>query len=113
MRLHILTYCCRCDDIICTLENKRGNRYLRKILSVIRKKRRFRELAGNDPPEYYGGFEEEQLLGLLEMMEKNYIGWATVFAATVLNQPDRPEIKEELESRFCSTDPVIARPNPP
>ncbi|PTU29671.1 sigma factor SigB/phosphatase RsbP regulator RsbQ [Bacillus stercoris] len=63
----------------------------------------------NDPPEYYGGFEEEQLLGLLEMMEKNYIGWATVFAATVLNQPDRPEIKEELESRFCSTDPVIAR----
>ncbi|MCR6598063.1 alpha/beta hydrolase [Bacillus halotolerans] len=63
----------------------------------------------NDPPEYYGGFEEEQLLGLIEMMEKNYIGWATVFAATVVNQPDRPEIKEELESRFCSTDPIIAR----
>ncbi|MCI3984662.1 alpha/beta hydrolase [Bacillus vallismortis] len=63
----------------------------------------------DDPPEYYGGFEEEQLRGLLEMMEKNYIGWATVFAATVLNQPDRPEVKEELESRFCSTDPMIAR----
>lgn len=39
--------------------------------------------------------KRSRLLGLLEMMEKNYIGWATVFAATVLNQPDRPEVKEE------------------
>jgi sigma-B regulation protein RsbQ len=63
----------------------------------------------NVPPDYYGGFEKEQLLGLIEMMEKNYIGWATVFAATVLNNPNRPELKKELEDRFCSTDPIIAR----
>jgi sigma-B regulation protein RsbQ len=63
----------------------------------------------NDPPEYFGGFEKEQLQGLLELMEKNYIGWATMFAATILNNPSRPALKEELEERFCSTDPLIAR----
>ncbi|ASS72684.1 alpha/beta fold hydrolase [Bacillus atrophaeus] len=63
----------------------------------------------NDPPDYYGGFEKEQLLGLIDMMEKNYIGWATFFAATVLNNSSRPEVKKELEERFCSTDPMIAR----
>ncbi|MGM0903944.1 MAG: alpha/beta fold hydrolase [Bacillota bacterium] len=63
----------------------------------------------NDPPEYFGGFEKEQLLGLLEMMEKNYIGWATMFADTLLNNPNHPEVKSDLEDRFCSTDPIIAR----
>jgi sigma-B regulation protein RsbQ len=63
----------------------------------------------NDPPEYFGGFEKEQLEGLLEMMEKNYIGWATMFADTLLNNPNHPEVKSDLEDRFCSTDPIIAR----
>jgi len=63
----------------------------------------------NDPPEYFGGFEKEQLEGLLEMMEKNYIGWATMFADTLLNNPNHPEVKGDLEDRFCSTDPIIAR----
>ncbi|WP_121610462.1 alpha/beta fold hydrolase [Mesobacillus foraminis] len=63
----------------------------------------------NVPPDYFGGFEKEQLFGLIEMMERNYLGWATVFAATVMNNPDRPELKAELEERFCSTDPIIAR----
>ncbi|PFN79147.1 sigma factor SigB regulation protein RsbQ [Bacillus sp. AFS076308] len=63
----------------------------------------------NDPPHYYGGFEKEELLGLIDMMDKNYIGWANVFASTVTNNPKRPEVKHQLEERFCSTDPIIAR----
>ncbi len=63
----------------------------------------------NDPPSYYGGFEKEDLLGLLEMMEKNYIGWANMFASTLVNDPDRHTLSHDLEDRFCSTDPVIAR----
>ncbi|MEH7415998.1 alpha/beta hydrolase [Neobacillus drentensis] len=63
----------------------------------------------NDPPHYYGGFEKEELLGLIDMMEKNYIGWANVFASTVTNNPERQEIKHQLEERFCSTDPIFAR----
>ncbi|MEH7095859.1 alpha/beta fold hydrolase [Neobacillus vireti] len=63
----------------------------------------------NDPPHYYGGFQTEELLGLIDMMEKNYIGWANMFASTVTNNPERPEVKLQLEERFCSTDPIIAR----
>ncbi|GAE25602.1 hydrolase [Halalkalibacter wakoensis JCM 9140] len=63
----------------------------------------------NDPPKYYGGFEKEQLYGLLDMMEKNYIGWASMFAGTLTNNTDRPDVKNDLEKRFCSTDPVMAR----
>ncbi|MEH7117487.1 alpha/beta hydrolase [Neobacillus vireti] len=63
----------------------------------------------NDPPHYYGGFQKEELLGLIDMMEKNYIGWANIFASTVTNNPLRPDVKLRLEDRFCSTDPIIAR----
>ncbi|EDL64472.1 alpha/beta fold hydrolase [Bacillus sp. SG-1] len=63
----------------------------------------------NDPPEYFGGFSKEDLIGLIDMMAKNYIGWANVFSTTITNNPDRPEVAKELEDRFCSTDPIIAR----
>jgi len=63
----------------------------------------------NDPPKYFGGFEKEELHGLIDMMEKNYIGWASMFASTVINNPARPDLNQEMENRFCSTDPVIAR----
>ncbi|WP_053217179.1 alpha/beta fold hydrolase [Virgibacillus senegalensis] len=63
----------------------------------------------NYPPDYFGGFEKEELLGLIDMMDKNYIGWANTFAATITNDAEHQEVAEELEDRFCSTDPVIAR----
>lgn len=63
----------------------------------------------NDPPEYIGGFEREDLLGLLDMMDKNYIGWANMFSTTALNIPERPELAKDIENRFCSTDPITAR----
>ncbi|MEX2581961.1 MAG: alpha/beta hydrolase, partial [Gemmatimonadota bacterium] len=47
--------------------------------------------------------------GLLEMMDKNYIGWANFLGPAIMKNPDRPELAEELTDSFCSTDPVIAR----
>ncbi|RHW37604.1 alpha/beta hydrolase [Lysinibacillus yapensis] len=61
----------------------------------------------NDPPEYYGGFEKEDLINLMDMMEKNYIGWANAFSITLLNNPARADVSQNLENRFCSTDPII------
>ena len=58
---------------------------------------------------YVGGFERKDIEGLLETMERNYIGWANFLAPAVMKNPDRPELSEELERSFCSTDPVIAR----
>ena len=63
----------------------------------------------NDAPEYVGGFERKDIEGLLETMERNYIGWANFLAPAIMKNPDRPELSQELEASFCSTDPVIAR----
>jgi len=63
----------------------------------------------NDPPGYVGGFEREELEGLFDMMDKNYIGWASLLAPTVVKNQDRPELARELEESFCSTDPDMAR----
>ncbi len=63
----------------------------------------------NDPPNYFGGFEKDELIGLIDMMQKNYIGWATFFAATVMNHTDQKTHIQELETRFHSTDPLIAK----
>ena len=63
----------------------------------------------NDAPDYVGGFERADIEGLLETMEKNYIGWANFLAPAIMKNPDRPELSQELEESFCSTDPVIAR----
>ncbi|MCT7948540.1 alpha/beta hydrolase [Ancylothrix sp. C2] len=62
----------------------------------------------NQPPDYIGGFERADIEGLLDIMEKNYIGWASFLAPMVMQNPDQPELTRELEASFCSTDPVIA-----
>jgi sigma-B regulation protein RsbQ len=63
----------------------------------------------NDPPDYFGGFEREDILGLLDLMEKNYVGWASFLAPVVAKNPERPELAGELRESFCSTDPRVAR----
>ncbi|MCW3053728.1 MAG: putative hydrolase or acyltransferase of alpha/beta superfamily [Chthonomonadales bacterium] len=63
----------------------------------------------NDLPDYVGGFERRDIAGLLEMMDKNYMGWAHYLAPVVMGNPEKPGMSVELEQSFCSTDPVIAR----
>lgn len=58
---------------------------------------------------YKGGFERSDIEGLLDTMEKNYIGWANFLAPNIVGNKDRPHLGEELTESFCSTDPVIAR----
>ena len=62
----------------------------------------------NDLPEYRGGFEREEIEHLLDVMDKNYIGWARSFAPQVV-QVDQQDKVQEMEDAFCSTDPTIAR----
>lgn len=63
----------------------------------------------NDLPSYKGGFEREDLDGLFEMMELNYIGWANYLSKVVMKNLERPELAAELEGSFCSTDPLCAK----
>jgi sigma-B regulation protein RsbQ len=57
---------------------------------------------------YEGGFERQDIEGLLETMERNYIGWANFLAPNIMANNDRPELAQELLQSFCSTDPIIA-----
>lgn len=57
---------------------------------------------------YKGGFEKSDIEGLIETMEKNYIGWANFLAPKIMGRKDKPELEQELTESFCSTDPVIA-----
>ncbi len=58
---------------------------------------------------YVGGFERADIEGLLELMDKNYIGWANFLAPVIMKNDDRPELTRELHESFCSTDPKITR----
>ncbi len=58
---------------------------------------------------YVGGFERADIEGLLDTMERNYLGWASFLTPIIMKNSDRPELTKELEASFCSTDPEIAR----
>ena len=62
----------------------------------------------NDPPDYYGGFERSDLEELIQLMDKNYIGWANHLAPLVMGLSGDLMV-EELADSFCSTDPVFAK----
>lgn len=59
--------------------------------------------------DYVGGFERADIEGLLDTMERNYLGWASFLTPIIMKNPDRPELTQELEASFCSTDPEISR----
>jgi len=63
----------------------------------------------NDPPDYYGGFEKQDLEELINLMDKNYIGWANYLAPLVMGADNSPELIGELSGSFCSTDPMFAK----
>jgi sigma-B regulation protein RsbQ len=59
--------------------------------------------------DYVGGFEPEDIEGLLAQLDSNYLGWSTQMAPVIMGNADRPELGEELTNSFCRADPEIAR----
>ena len=62
-----------------------------------------------DDDEYRGGFTREDIEGLLDSLDSNYLGWSHTYAPAIMGRADRPEFGEELTNSFCRTDPEIAR----
>ena len=58
---------------------------------------------------YVGGFGQKDIEGLLDLMDKNYIGWASFLAPIVMKNPERPDLSSVLEASFCATDPRVTR----
>jgi sigma-B regulation protein RsbQ len=87
------------------------------MLAAVNESERFRSLIMvspspryiDDEPDYIGGFSRREIEALLEMMETNYVGWASYLAPQVMLNLERPGLTEELKRSFCSTDPEIAK----
>lgn len=86
------------------------------VLAAKRAPERFAKLVMVGPSPryinddgYVGGFERADIEGLLDLMDRNYIGWASFLAPVVMKNDDHPELAQELQESFCSTDPKIAR----
>ncbi|SFB30742.1 Pimeloyl-ACP methyl ester carboxylesterase [Cohnella sp. OV330] len=62
----------------------------------------------NDLPDYIGGFEREDIEGLLGLMASNYKQWSGYLAPVIMGNSDRPALAMELEESFCKVDPEIA-----
>jgi sigma-B regulation protein RsbQ len=59
--------------------------------------------------DYVGGFSQEDIDGLLESLDSNYLGWSSAMAPVIMSNSDRPELGSELTNSFCRTSPEIAR----
>ena len=58
---------------------------------------------------YEGGFSQEDIDGLLETIDSNYLGWSSAMAPTLMGAPEQPELGIELERSFHRTEPDIAK----
>lgn len=62
----------------------------------------------NDPP-YQGGFEEADLLELIDLIDRNFLGWANYLAPVVMGQDNDPRLLAELAESFRQTAPRHAK----
>jgi sigma-B regulation protein RsbQ len=86
------------------------------VLAAAREPERFAKLilVGPSPryiddDAYRGGFTQEDIEGLLDALDSNFLGWSNTYAPAIMGRPDRPDLSEELTNSFCRTDPEIAR----
>lgn len=59
--------------------------------------------------QYVGGFSREDIDGLLETLESNYLGWSSTMAPVIMGAPEQPQLAVDLTNSFCRTDPEIAK----
>jgi sigma-B regulation protein RsbQ len=85
------------------------------VLAAVKERGRFASLVLVGPSPryiddegYVGGFSREDIEGLLESLDSNYLGWSSAMAPVIMGNPDRPELGAELTQSFCRTDPQIA-----
>ncbi|HEV7784159.1 MAG TPA: alpha/beta hydrolase [Thermoanaerobaculia bacterium] len=86
------------------------------VMAAIEEPERFEKLVlvGPSPRyiddvDYTGGFSREDIDGLLDSLDSNYLGWSSAMAPVIMGNPERPELGAELTNSFCRTDPEIAK----
>lgn len=62
-----------------------------------------------DPPNYEGGFEREDIVELLDLMDLNMIASANFFAPMAMKNRYLSELSNHLLNYLCATDSAITR----
>ena len=83
------------------------------ILAALRAPERFSQLvllAGSarylDDPPYVGGIDPAALSALVELMDRNFVGWSRMFAERASNDP---VLRREIDETFHETDRAMLR----
>lgn len=63
----------------------------------------------NDPPDYLGGFERDDLDEMFQLMESNHFGWAQFLAPMAIGESNPHELVQQFETGLCALEPRIAR----
>jgi sigma-B regulation protein RsbQ len=58
--------------------------------------------------EYMGGFEQEDIDALLNMIDNDFDAWSTKMAPVIAGNEDRPEVAAEFRASLQRTDPSMA-----
>lgn len=86
------------------------------VLAALRKPDLFSKLVLVGPSPryiddegYVGGFTAAQIEELLAFLGENPLAWSQAMAPSIMGNPDRPELGQELTDSFCRMDPEIAK----
>lgn len=83
------------------------------ILSATKRPELFKTLILVSPsPRYleddnYVGFTKQDIEGMIEMLENNYLGWTSTITPVISG--NHPKTTEELRNSFCRMNPSIAK----
>ncbi|MDN3520653.1 alpha/beta fold hydrolase [Halomonas ramblicola] len=64
----------------------------------------------DDPPDYFGGYTQAQLDGLMQLMEQNYLDWAGTLSRVALGDAATRSREHDLRERFLAVAPEVLRP---
>lgn len=58
---------------------------------------------------YVGGFNETDILELIDALDSNVLSWSTALAPVIMGNPERPDLTAELTTSFCRVDQEVAQ----
>lgn len=87
------------------------------LLAAIQSPRRFERLVMlgpsarylDDPPHYTGGFQREQVDGLLDLMDRNFMAWSQTLAPVAFGEFNDPGFAADFQGCLCRQTPRALR----
>lgn len=87
------------------------------LLAAIARPERFERLVllgsspcfVNHPPDYLGGFEREEIEGILDAMERDQLAWAQSLAPVAMGEQSSPSQVNDFENGLSAIDAQVAR----